>query len=416
MRGPALAMVVLAFAAAAAPRPLAGQSAAPEEQLAVPRTPWGDTDLQGLWNYATNTPLQRPPEYAGREWLTEEEVAAANLESQTFATSERRSELTPLFDLSLNYNQFWWDLGVSTGRTSLITDPADGRLPPRTPERQAYEATPEAQRLQAARWGLGPAAGPEDMEPNDRCIVDRQVPVASGGDNDHVRILQSPGYVVILQEKIHDFRIVPVTGGPDLPAGVRQWLGVSRGRWEGETLVVETTNFHAQADYLGSGPGPPRGRAVHPAGRERHRVHLHGDRPERLDAAVDRNGAVARGRGAAVRVRLPRGELQHDERPRGVAGGRCAPVTTIARASLRALRGEREALTPWTRPPIVRILRSDRTICTIRVRQDAALPESGPAPPPPFSTRQEVRYRRGRGRFRRVPARALSRAVRWPRG
>ena len=227
---------------------------APGEQLAVPRTPWGDPDLQGLWNYATNTPLQRPPEFAGREWLTEEEVAAANLESQTFATSERRSELSPLFDLSLNYNQFWWDLGVSTGRTSLITDPADGRLPPRTPERQAYEATAEAQRLQAARWGLGPAVGPEDLEPNDRCIVDRQVPVASGGENDHVRILQSPGYVVILQEKIHDFRIVPVNGGPGLPAGVRQWLGVSRGRWEGETLVVETASFHAEADYLGSGP------------------------------------------------------------------------------------------------------------------------------------------------------------------
>ena len=254
MRRPVLGLAVLALVACGEPRPLTGQSAAPGEQLAVPRTPWGDPDLQGLWNYATNTPLQRPPKFAGREWLTEKEVAAANLESQTFATSERRSELTPLFDLSLNYNQFWWDLGVSTGRTSLITDPAAGRLPPRTPERQAYEAAPEAQRLQAARWGLGPADGPEDMEPNDRCIVDRQVPVASGGDNDHVRILQAPGYVVILQEKIHDFRIVPVTGGPDLPAGVRQWLGVSRGRWEGETLVVETTSFHAQADYLWSGP------------------------------------------------------------------------------------------------------------------------------------------------------------------
>ena len=238
----------------AASRPVAAQSAVAGEELAVPRTTWGDPDLQGIWNYATNTPLQRPAEYAGREWLTEEEVAAANLESQTFATSERRSELSPLFDLSLNYNQFWWDLGVSTGRTSLITDPADGRLPPRTPERQAYEASQEGQRLQAARWGLGPANGPEDMEPNDRCIVDRQVPVAAGGENDHVRILQSPGYVVILQEKIHDFRIIPLTGEADLPAVVRQWLGVPRGRWEGETLVVETRNFHLQSDYLGSGP------------------------------------------------------------------------------------------------------------------------------------------------------------------
>ena len=76
--------------------------------------------------------------------------------------------LTPLFDLSLNFNQFWWDLGLSIGRTSLIAGPTAGRLPPRTPYRQAYEETPEAQRLQAARWGLGPAQGPEDMELNDR--------------------------------------------------------------------------------------------------------------------------------------------------------------------------------------------------------------------------------------------------------
>ena len=116
-----------------------------------------------VWNFGTNTPLQRPKEYAGREWLTEEDVAAANLESAMFATSERRSELTPEYDLSLNFNQFWWDLGTSTGRTSLITDPADGRLPPGTPERQAYEATPEAQRLQAVRWGLAPAHGPEEL-------------------------------------------------------------------------------------------------------------------------------------------------------------------------------------------------------------------------------------------------------------
>ncbi|MYD69271.1 MAG: hypothetical protein F4W89_00775 [Acidobacteria bacterium] len=151
MRRTVLVLAVLAVAAGGAPRPLAGQSA----------TPWGDPDLQGLWNYSTNTPLQRPEEYAGREWLTEEEVEAANLESRTFATSERRSELTPLFDLSLNFNQFWWDIGGSTGRTSLITDPADGRLPPRTPSREAYEASAEAQRLQEARWGLGPAHGPE---------------------------------------------------------------------------------------------------------------------------------------------------------------------------------------------------------------------------------------------------------------
>ncbi len=232
---------------------MAGQTRTSGEPSAVPRTPWGDPDLQGLWNHGTNTPLERLPKHAGREWLTDEEVAAANLESSTFATSERRSELSPLFDLSLNFNQFWWDLGVSTGRTSLITDPADGRLPPRTPNREAYDATPEAQRLQAARWGLGPATGPEDMALNDRCILDRQVPITPSGDNNHAQILQSPGQVVIVHEKIHDFRIIPVTGQPDLPGRVRQWLGASRGRWEGNTLVVETRNFRGQGDDLNSG-------------------------------------------------------------------------------------------------------------------------------------------------------------------
>ena len=249
-----LALAVLALVVGGEPRPAAAQDTDPGADPPSPRTPWGDPDLQGLWYYGTNTPLQRPPQYAGREWLTEEEVEAANLESRTFATSERRSELSPLMDLSLNFNQFWWDIGDSTGRTSLIIDPADGRLPPRTPGREAYEASAEARRLQAARWGLGPAHGPEDLEPNDRCIADRQVPVRAAGENDHAWILQAPGYVVILRERIHDVRIIPVTDRPGLPDAVRQWLGVSRGRWEGPTLVVETTNFHAQAEYLGSGP------------------------------------------------------------------------------------------------------------------------------------------------------------------
>ena len=253
MRGLLLASAVLLIADGSGWQTAAAQTVAAERRPATPRTVWGDPDLQGLWNYGTITPLERPTEHAGREWLTEEEAAAADLESRTFATSERRSGLTPLFDLSLAFNQFWWDRGLSIGRTSLITDPADGRLPPRTPNRQAYEATGESQRLQAARWGLGPANGPEDMELNDRCILDAQVPVTPSSDNNHIRILQSPGYVVLLHEKIHDSRIIPVARQPDLPDRVRQWLGVSRGRWEGDTLLVETNNFHADANHLGSG-------------------------------------------------------------------------------------------------------------------------------------------------------------------
>ena len=217
-----------------------------------PRTPWGDPDLQGLWNHGTITPLERPADYGDRAFLTDEEVAALNLASETRATSERRSSLTREEDVALAYNQFWWDRGISVGRTSLITDPDSGRLPQRTSVAEAYLATDEAQRLQAAKRGRVPAHGPEDMDLGDRCLVYRPVPITSSGYNNHVHVLQSPGYVVIFQEQIHDVRIIPVTDQPVLPDQMRQWLGVSRGRWEGDTLVVETNNFYKQADYLGS--------------------------------------------------------------------------------------------------------------------------------------------------------------------
>ena len=226
--------------------PVAAQS------LSAPQTAWGDPDLQGLWNHGTITPLERPADYGDRALLTDEEVAALNLASETRATSERRSSLTREEDVALAYNQFWWDRGISVGRTSLITDPDSGRLPPRTSVAEAYLATDEAQRLQAEKRGRVPAHGPEDMDLGDRCLVYRPVPITSSGYNNHVHVLQSPGYVVIFQEQIHDVRIISVTDQPVLPDQMRQWLGVSRGRWEGDTLVVETNNFYKQADYLGS--------------------------------------------------------------------------------------------------------------------------------------------------------------------
>ncbi len=222
------------------------------QSSSAPRTAWGDPDLQGLWNHGTITPLERPADYGDRELLTDEEVAALNLASETRATSERRSGLTREEDVALAYNQFWWDRGISVGRTSLVTDPHNGRLPPRTLTAEAYSATDEAQRLQAAKRGRVPAHGPEDMDLGDRCLVYRPVPITSSGYNNHVHVLQSPGYVVIFQEQIHDVRIIPVSDQPVLPDQMRQWLGVSRGRWDGDTLVVETNNFYEQADYLGS--------------------------------------------------------------------------------------------------------------------------------------------------------------------
>ena len=157
MRGPVLAFAVLAVVAGGSPQEAAAQRVAPDEPPAALRTPWGDPDLQGVWNHGTITPLERPAEYAGRERLTDEEIAAANLASETRATSERRSELTREQDVALAYNQFWWDRGISIGRTSLITDPPDGRLP------AAHTGTPgvrgDSRSAAAGRGQAGAGAG-----------------------------------------------------------------------------------------------------------------------------------------------------------------------------------------------------------------------------------------------------------------
>ena len=217
---------------------------------AVLLTPWGDPDLQGIWTHGTITPLERPEEYAGRELLTEEEVAALNHASDTRA--EQREGLSAEQDVALAYNQFWWDRGISIGRTSLLVDPPDGRLPARVPEAERVATSAETQRIRAIRRGNLPASGPEEMDLGDRCLVYRPVPITSSGYNNNVQIAQSPGYVAILQEQIHEVRVIPLDGRPELGPAVDQWLGVSRGHWEDNTLVVETTNFRDDAVYLGS--------------------------------------------------------------------------------------------------------------------------------------------------------------------
>jgi len=225
------------------PRHAAAQT---ESAWTVPRTPDGRPDLQGAWSFATITPLQRPSADAGRERLTEEEVASRNEASSTRASSEQRGALTAQRDVDLAYDQFWWDQGRSDGRTSLIVDPPDGRIP----------FTSEGTRRVDARRALRnrPAQGPEDRSPGERCAHHTKAgpPMSSGGYNNHVRLLQSPGYVSIVTEQIHDARIVPTDGRTQIPGNVRLWMGSSRGRWEGDTLVVETTHFNGKASYQGS--------------------------------------------------------------------------------------------------------------------------------------------------------------------
>ena len=236
-------VLVVAAVASLVPLPTAGQ---PEPGWTQPRTPDGQPDLQGAWSFATITPLQRPREHAGRQFLTEEEAAALNEDAATRASSERRGELTARRDLDLAYDQFWWDRGSSDGRTSLIVDPPDGRIP----------FTAEGRQRMDARRALRnrPAHGPEDRSPGERCAHHTKAgpPMSAGGYNNHLRLLQTPDHVVIWTEQIHDARIIPMDGRAPIPGNIRQWMGNSRGRWEGDTLVVETTHFNGKASYQGS--------------------------------------------------------------------------------------------------------------------------------------------------------------------
>jgi len=217
-------------------------------QTAAPRTGWGAPDLQGVWNYATITPLERPVELAGKQVLTDKE--AADFEKQTLERrNPARRDGGAAADVGRAYNQFWWDYGskvVGTKRTSLIVDPPDGKIPPLTEEaRQRADARTAVLRR--------PPAGPEDRNLWERCILGTAgPPVVPGPYNNNFQIFQTRDYVVILNEMIHDARIIPLDGRPHLPSNLRQWMGDSRGRWEGKTLVVDVTNFSPKTDFHGS--------------------------------------------------------------------------------------------------------------------------------------------------------------------
>ena len=213
----------------------------------APLTAWGVPDLQGVWDHGTATPLERPDRYEGREFLTAEEVVQANIEATTFATSERRTELSPQRDVGLAYNQFWWDRGLSDGRTSLIIDPADGKIPPQTPEAEA--------RIEARRASTRPrenSENPEDRNLWERCLSRGTVRLG-GVYNNNFQLFQTEDHVAILLEMVHEVRIIQLDGGAPGSHTPRQWLGRSYGRWEGDTLVVETNGFSGQAPWRGAG-------------------------------------------------------------------------------------------------------------------------------------------------------------------
>lgn len=214
------------------------------------RTPAGQPDLQGIWSNATITPLERPADLASKTTFTAEEAAAYEKKAVESSNADRRAANSEA-DVATAYNNFWYDRGtkaVATRRTSLIVDPPDGHVPALTPE--AQKRVDEKQ-----KWMEEHATdGPEGRSLAERCLLWRTAgpPMLPGPYNNPFQILEIRDRVVILNEMIHDARVIPLDGTPHLPKDIRQWRGDSRGHWEGNTLVVETTNFSDEYSFRGS--------------------------------------------------------------------------------------------------------------------------------------------------------------------
>ena len=214
----------------------------------IPRTAWGDPDLQGVWDYFTFTPLERPEEFAEKDTLTDEEAAIVGQQGHAAALARDRDG--PAEGSPGSYGQqVWTDRARATALTqpSLLVDPPEGRIPPLTAvETSRLAAVPSSgeRPVRTRADGIG-ADGPEDRGLAERCLVGFSTgpPMLPSGYNNNVQIVQSPTFVALMVEMVHDVRIIPLDGRPALNSNIRQWLGSSRARWDGETLVVETTNF-----------------------------------------------------------------------------------------------------------------------------------------------------------------------------
>ncbi len=244
--------------------PAFGQSSAKNESSwTVPRTSDGHPDLQGIWTNKTITPMERPKDLGDKAFFTAEEAKAYTLAARERNNKDRRGG--GVRDVLNAYNDFWWDSGtklLSNMRTSIVVDPPDGRIPPLTPHRQAeLEERAEAIKVRCQRPGcaiansgqLSPSDKPEDLDLMTRCIsFGTVVPMFPSAYNNDYQIVQGPGVVAIDTEMVHDVRRIPTDGSPHLPASVREWIGDPRGHWEGDTLVVDSTNFTGETRIRGA--------------------------------------------------------------------------------------------------------------------------------------------------------------------
>ena len=221
-----------------------------------PRTDWGAPDLQGVWDFRTITPMERPEDLGDKAFLTEEEAAerernAVERDIELWEAEARRTE--PGGNVG-GYNNFWMDRGtrvIGTRRTSLIIDPPNGRLPEMTEAGQARRA--------AGRGSFSDQiqASYTDFSNADRCLMGFNAgpPITPGGYNQNVQIFQTPDHVVLMTEMVHTVRAVPLDGRSALDESLAQWSGDSRGHWEGDTLVVETANFDVDRNWRGASAG-----------------------------------------------------------------------------------------------------------------------------------------------------------------
>jgi len=242
----ALAVLLAAPPAAQPQSPVANS-----KTWTVPRTPDGQPDLQGIWTNATITPLERPPMFAAKLTVSDEEAAKFEHQNNDTLYVDRRGA-TAEADRDHAYNSLFFDRGTELARvdgvkrTSLIIDPPDGRVPPLTPEGQKRIAERARNRFD----------GPEDRPLGERCLLGfgstSGPPMLPVLYNNNYQIVQSPGTIMILAEMVHDVRLVHMDRRSHLPSNIRQWLGDSIGHWDGDTLVVDTTNFTDKTRFRGS--------------------------------------------------------------------------------------------------------------------------------------------------------------------
>ena len=266
MRGlVSIGVLAIVMTASRSPAPVVAQTRSPVGTSSTgapwipPRTLDGQVDLEGVWDFGTITPLERPSGLRDKQVFTDEEAVA-------FEREENRRQNRDLIDPVkggaqyppggvVPYNEFWYERGsriIGSKRTSLIVDPPDGRIP-FTPEGRKRVETLAAAALDE-QLGRARADSWEDRSLADRCMLGFNAgpPMTPGAYNNHVQIVQSAVQVVMVAEMVHDARVIPLDGRPHAPPHVRQYKGDSRGRWEGRTLVIDTVNFLRETSFRGS--------------------------------------------------------------------------------------------------------------------------------------------------------------------